>query len=54
MSLSELVDKTSGVFNSIECKSCKEKIKIYSERCFARLIYKCKECKKEWNRPLNK
>ena len=27
-SLSELVDNTSGVFNSIECKSCIEKIKI--------------------------
>ena len=27
-SLSELVDNTSGIFNSIECKSCIEKIKI--------------------------
>ena len=46
-SLSELVDSTSGVFNSIECKSCIEKIKINSQCCFVglknkRLIYKCK------------
>ena len=46
-SLSELVDNTSGVFNSIECKSCIEKIKINSQCCFVglknnRLIYKCK------------
>ena len=47
-SLSELVDNTSGFFNSIECKSCVEKIKkINSECCFVglknnRLIYKCK------------
>ena len=27
-SLSELVDNTSGIFNSMECKSCIEKIKI--------------------------
>ena len=27
-SLSELVDNTSGIFNSIECKSCIEKIKL--------------------------
>ena len=27
-SLSELVDNTSGIFNSIECKSYIEKIKI--------------------------
>ena len=45
-SLSELVDNTSGIFNSIECKSCIEKIKINSECCFVRLknnglIYKC-------------
>ena len=58
-SLSELVDNTSGIFNSIECKSCIEKIKINSECCFVglknnRLIYKCKECKEEWKRPLNK
>ena len=30
-SLSELVDNTSGIFNSIECKLCIEKIKINSE-----------------------
>ena len=58
-SLSELVDNTSGIFNSIECKSCIEKIKINSECCFVglnnnQLIYKCKECKGEWKRPLNK
>ena len=50
-SLSELVDNTFGIFNSIECKSCIEKIRINSECCFVglktnRLIYKCKECKK--------
>ena len=57
-SLSELVNKTSGIFNSIECKSCIEEIKINSECCFVglknnRLIYKCKECKEEWKRPIN-
>ena len=57
--LSELVDNTSGIFNSTECKSCIEKIKINSECCFVglknnKLIYKCKECKEEWKRPLNK
>ena len=50
---------TSGIFNSIECKSYIEKIKINSECCFAgfknnKLIYKCKKCKEEWKRPLNK
>ena len=30
-SVSELVDNTSGIFNSIESKSCTEKIKINSE-----------------------
>ena len=59
ISLSELVDNTSGVFNFIECKSCTEKININSECCFVglkndKLIYKCKECKEEWKRPLNK
>ena len=58
-SLSELVDNKSGIFNSIECKSCIETIKINSECCFFglknnRLIYKCKECKEERNRPINK
>ena len=33
-SLSELADNMSGIFNSIECKSCVEKIKINSECCF--------------------
>ena len=58
-SLSQLVDNTSGIFNSIECKLSREKIKINSECCFvglknSKLIYKCKECKEEWKRPLNK
>ena len=58
-SSSELVDNTSGIFNSIECKSCIENIKINSECCFVGLknnksIYKCKECKEECKRPLNK
>ena len=58
-SLSELADNTFGIFNSTECKSCKEKIKINSKFCFVglknnKLIYKCKECKEEWKRPLNK
>ena len=56
-SLSELVDNMSGIFNSIECKSCIEKIKTNSERCFVgmksnRLIYILKECKEEWKRPI--
>ena len=51
-SLSNLVNNTSGIFNSIEWKSCIEKTKINSECCFVglknnRLIYKCKECKEE-------
>ena len=57
-SLSELFDNMSGIFNSMECKSCIEKIKINSECCFVglknnRLIYKCKECKEEQKRPIN-
>ena len=36
-SLSELVDNTSGIFNSIESKSCIEKIKINSQCCFVGL-----------------
>ena len=57
-SLSNLVDNTSEIFNSIECKSCIEKIKIKSDCCFDglknnRLTYKCKECNKEWKRPIN-
>ena len=55
-SLSELVDNTSGIFKSEECISCIERKKINSECCFVglkdkRLIYKCKECKKEYKRP---
>ena len=55
-SLSELVDNMSGIFNTIECKSFIEKIKINSECCFVglknnRLIYRCRECKKECERP---
>ena len=57
--LSELVDDTYGNFNSIECKSCIKKRKINSECCFVglknnKLIWKCKGCKEEWKRPLNK
>ena len=57
-SLSELVDKMSGIFNSIECKLGIEKIKINSECCFVglenkRLIYKCKKCKEEWKKLIN-
>ena len=57
-SLSEIADNMSRIFNSIECKSCVEKIKINSECCFVRLknnrlVYKCKECKEEWKRPIN-
>ena len=49
-SLSELVDNMSGIFNSIECKSCIEKIKTNSDCCFVglknkRVIYKCKKWK---------
>ena len=36
-SLSNLVDNTSEIFNSKECRSCIEKIKINSECCFAGL-----------------
>ena len=58
-SLSELADNTSGIFNSIECKSCIEKIKIDSECCFVglknnKLVCKCKKCKEECKRQLNK
>ena len=57
-SLSEIVNNMTGIFNSIECKSCIEKIKINSECCFVglknnRLIYKCKEYKEECKRPIN-
>ena len=52
ISLSELVDNMSGIFNGIE------KVNIDSECCFVelknnRLIYKCKECKEERKRPIN-
>ena len=55
-SLLNLVDNTSGIYNSIECISCIEKIKINSECCYVglknnKLIYECKKCKKEWRRP---
>ena len=55
-SLSNLVDNTSGIFNSIECKSCIEKMKINSECCYVGLknnglICECKKSKKEWRRP---
>ena len=36
-SLSELINNTFGIFNSIECKWCIEKIKINSECCFVGL-----------------
>ena len=36
-SLSDLVDNTSEIFKSRECKSCKERTKINSECCFAGL-----------------
>ena len=57
-SLSELVDNTSDIFKSEECKSCIEKMKIYSECCFVglksnRLIYKCKECRKKCKKSIN-
>ena len=56
-SLSDLVDNMSEIFNSIEWKSCTKKIKINSECCFVglknnRVIYRCRECKKEWERSI--
>ena len=36
-SLSNPVDTTSGIYNSIECKSCIEKIKVNSECSFVEL-----------------
>ena len=46
-SLSNLVNNTSEIINSIKCKSCIEKIKINSECCYVglkknTLIYECK------------
>ena len=49
-SLSQLVDNMSEIFNSTECKSCIEKIKVGLKN--NRLIYKCRECKQEWKRPI--
>ena len=54
--LLDLVDNTSEIFKSEECISCKERKKINSECSFAgvkndKLIYKCKQCKKECKRP---
>ena len=40
ISLSDLIDNLSGIFYSIECKSCIEKIKINSECCFVGLKIK--------------
>ena len=56
-SSSDLVDNMSGILNSIECKSCMDKIKINSEYCFVgsknnKLICRCKECKKYWKRSI--
>ena len=33
----QLVDNMSGIFDSLECKSCIEKIKMNSECCFVDL-----------------
>ena len=57
-SLSELVDYISEIFNSKECKSCIERIKINLECSYVglkndRLIYKCKECREECKRPID-
>ena len=57
-SLSNLVDNTSEIFKSEECKSCIEKLIINSECYYAglkndRLIYKCKKCKNECKKSIN-
>ena len=57
-SLSNLVDNTSEIFKSEECKSCIEKLKINSECYYAglkndRLIYKCKKCKNECKKSIS-
>ena len=57
-SLSELVDYISEIFNSKECKSCIERIKINLECSYVglkndRLVYKCKECREEYKRPID-
>ena len=56
-SLSNLLDDMSGIFNSTECQSCMEREKINLECKFVGLksnvlIYRCKECKKECERPI--
>ena len=57
--LSNGVDNLYGrIFNSIECKKCMERKIINSECCFdkiknGRLVYRCRECKEEWLRPVN-
>ena len=56
-SLSDLVDNMSVIFKSKECISCRERKKINSECHFVglkndRLIYKCRECKKEQKEPI--
>ena len=56
-SLSDLVNNMSGIFNSIECISCMGREKVNSECFFVglknnRLIYRCRECKNEWKRPI--
>ena len=57
VSLSDLADNMSRICNSIECKSCAERLEINSKYCFVelknnRLIYRCRERKKEWERPI--
>ena len=57
-SLSNLVDNTSEIFKSEECKSCIEKLKINSECYYTglkndRLIYKCKKCKNECKKSIS-
>ena len=57
-SLSELVDNLSRkIFNSVECKKCMEREKTNLECCFdklknGRLIYRCRECKEKWKKPI--
>ena len=56
-SLSNLVDKLSGVCDK-ECKKCMERTKIRLNCEFigfknGRLSYKCKECKKSYNKIAN-
>ena len=56
-SLSNLVDNTSEIFNTKECRSCIERIKINSECYYVglkndKLIYKCEKCKNKWKRPI--